>query len=157
VNHAFITLKRDLPSPAAFGVVLNEIVTQKWGSAVEVEQQGNDRWHIRDREQKGFMGLALWFKSTRKIEMRRGPGDLSGWLQTYMQESIAIHLKGSCGDEGVGYKWKPTPVRYGTFELWFKEVYRGSNSHPIDPALIQDLFDQTLAQIPKELLGIQNT
>jgi hypothetical protein len=153
MNHAFITVKGSLPRPTAFGAMLREIVAERWGTAIKVETEEDRRWHIQATEGTEYVWLSLWYRNARKLEMRMSLGDLSGWIQTYIQHALAARLNGSCSEEGTKYREPGTPEKYTTFRKWFEENYGAWKYVNGDPAETQANYDRLTAKIPKELLG----
>lgn len=142
-NHNMVIVK-GRPAPAKIGALIREIVSEKWGSVVTVENVGEQYWRIQSELSDSF-SLDIWIQSTRTIEMRKGPGTASSWLQTFVQEHLAERLGGLCGSEGVQERWVPTPQRFYTYDMYDRAM-----TLPGSLSLFAPLFR---VQIPKELLG----
>jgi hypothetical protein len=146
-NHNMVVVKGRLPAPAKIGVLIREVVSEKWGSVVTVENVGEQYWRIQSELSDSF-SLDIWIQSTRTIEMRKGPGTVSSWLQAFVQEHLAERLGGLgglCGSAGVRERWAPTPQRFYTYDR-----YNRAMTLPGGLSLFAPLFR---VQIPKELLG----
>ena len=88
MNHGYVIVKGMITEKRLDGL-LREIVRDRWGSLVRIEQDGS-HWEIAYGDDYSF-GLAVWIESARKIEMRHQLGGVSGWLQTY---NVADKLRG---------------------------------------------------------------
>jgi hypothetical protein len=152
MNHAFITVRGKLPSPEQIETMLKEIVAHKWGDALVVTSDGDSRWSLDAAVDPKFLfGLGVWIAGAQKIEMRKSPGDLSSWLQAYVQSALAVRIQGLCGDEGIDNRWEGTPEEYDTFEKWWAAGHRGWPS--FDLPWVQKLWIHIVMKVPKELLG----
>lgn len=148
MNHAFVTTKSNIDLERV-DRLLTELLRAKWGAAIDIERVGDIQWDIAIRNAYGMpvMGLCVWRESPRKLEMRKHLGDLSSWLQAYIQEHLADALHGVCRQEFVTGSTKPAPETVETFERWW---VRERGEDPEEDSLLV----RALERIPPPCLGL---
>jgi hypothetical protein len=155
MNHAYVHTKANLKAPE-IDDYLKKLVAQKWAGVVKVETRSVGNWHI---DAVGFdkfpFSLSVWIASPRKLEMRKSFGDPSSWLQAFIRDHLAHHLKGKCGDECMGEKFKPQPAKFWNYEGWWREVYDRSKGGFVRKAFIDKLWQRDLKYFPVPLLGVK--
>lgn len=62
-----------------------------------------------------------WLRG-RQVGGKHGRGPWAQWAQTLLMETLALHLDGKMGDEGVTERWAPNPYKYPTYLKWFDTV-----------------------------------
>ncbi len=150
MNHGFVFTKGTI-SEKRLDAVLREIVNERWGDLVRVERNG-PHWEIAWGNDYSF-GLSLWLDTARKIEMRKQLGDMSSWLQAFIQESLAARLGGKCGDEGTGSRrWVGKPEDWRTYRQWWDENHSRFPRTPFENAFLERLYRNAISKFPKELL-----
>lgn len=133
MNHAKVSFKADI-APKVVEALLIELVKAKWPDGVVVLTcEAPTRWHITSPLSEVF-GMAVWVRSPRCLEMRKGGGDLNSWLQGYIQENLALRLKGRCSDEGAIGTWAPDPDPFKTYKTYFYHSLGGWSDHPAPSA-----------------------
>lgn len=146
MNHAYVTLPKAIPA-ADIAARIQEIVTSKWGSALKVTSDG-EGWAIGEYP----FGVSVWLDKPNRLEFRKHhPCELSWWIQTFIQESLAAHFKGWCKDDGVGGRWRGNPEKYATFRQYFDTLY--AHVPEGDRMMIEYFWQGTVKGLPKELLG----
>ena len=141
MNHGFV-IPSGTVSEKKLEALLREIVRERWGDLVRVEAMPRG-WEVAWGTDYACH-LFVWLASPRKIEMRKGMGDLSSWLQDLVRETLANRLNGKCGDEGVDNRWVGKPEGYQTFKQWWGHIH---GRRPLS----QLCFKQIATTAPKEL------
>ena len=156
-NHAFVTTRGRRLTPELVGGLLQEIVRERWGAAVVVEKRAKTNWLIRlSIEDKGIYNhfqLGVWIDTSRKLTFRKGMGDLSSWLQSFMQHTLAFRLNGVCSDEGVSERWDGDPMRYRTFQQWWDSLYEEAvGNDPGRQEFVRGLYQDTVRYLPPGII-----
>ncbi len=146
MNHAFVITKK-LISQDLIERELESVVKNRWGNCVSLNKD-HDNLVITIPGFESKFYLQVWLKSRRTIEMRKGSGDISSWLQTYVQCSLAKSLDGKCGDEGVNEKWVGDPDSFRSFSQWWKHIYKNLSEFTID-----DIYSKVTKDFPRGVLG----
>ena len=130
MNHSYIILKSD-PDAEKIDTIVRELVRAKWGSLAVVERGAPAHWLISTAAKDPGFSLSLWITSPRKIEFRKGFGDLGTWLQGYIRDNLAQQLGGRCREEGGGRKgYTPKPEIYATFKTsWYYSFAEGDEAY----------------------------
>ncbi len=149
MNHAYLKLK-GRPDPEKVDEALRTIVRERWGDLVEVERKRPTYWWV-GKSDAAWFGLSIWVSEDKKrsLEFRKNLGDFSSWLQTFIQESLAIALNGVCSDQGHDRKWEGKPEDFRTFRQWFNMAHSHSGLPKI---FVNQLYRTTVKNIPKEIL-----
>jgi hypothetical protein len=149
-NHAFIYTKKNLVA-SDIESHLNKLVSV-YDSALKIECPANDCWRIQTTTSQPYGGLEIWIACPRRLEMRKGHGSLSLWIQAYIQESLAAQLKGRCSDEGVQGTWRPEPEKFDTYEKWWRSTYELKYCDESLKLIIKDMWERELKWLPESLL-----
>ena len=152
MNHGFV-ISPGKVSVERLDKLLREIVHERWGKLVSVKR-GGSQWSVSYGDDYSF-GLTLWLETARRIEMRRQLGQLSSWLQTFVQESLAVRLSGKCADQGVpGRRWEGKPDQWRTFRQWYDEIegVGPEDMTTLERSIRESGYKRAAAKYPKELL-----
>lgn len=149
MNHGFVITKGKV-SGERLDKLLREIVSERWGELVTVSRDG-DNWEIKWGTDYSF-GLHVWIATARKIELRKQLGQMSGWLQDFMRESLAARLKGKCGDQGVHERWEGKPEDWQTFRQWWDAMHSHVEYTPDEQRFLEHVYTSTIKGFPTELL-----
>lgn len=138
MNHAKISFKSDVQTDRVHEV-LAELIQAKWpDGVVSLKREAPDRWHVISPLSE-FFGLIIWVHSVRTIKMRKGHGDINGWLQAYLQENLAARFGGRCSNEGAAGTWAPEPEKMATFKGYFYEIMDGTGDRKV---LVDGLWER---------------
>jgi hypothetical protein len=150
-NHGFVYADKK-PFPPGYKIEshLRAIVQGVWGSGAEVTKVSDRgyRWVVAV-PRVALAELSIWRVSPHVIEMRKGEGEFSSWMQTYIRASLASRFEGKCGDESTEERWDPEPEKYSTFDKWFWATHVRYRN------LTKELYDIVTQGIPPALLGVK--
>lgn len=147
MNHLYV-ITQGLNDPDTLNRSLLAVAFEQWPGQVEVARQSRRLWDIRATG--SLDGVAIWLRSTRKIELRRHGGQLSIWIACFMQHALADRLAAECQDEGTSYRFKPNVARMRTYRAWMRWLHR---DQPLD--WIDARVAWMLERAPKEILRVR--
>lgn len=156
MNHAKVHFKANI-QPDRIHLALAELISAKWpDGAVVLKRVSQDDWHIESPLSE-FFGMSVWIRSARTLEMRKGGGDVNGWLQAYIQENLASRFGGRCSNEGASGSWAPEPEKMATFKGFFYAIMdaTGDRKAPVD-GLWERMADGGLIEWAQKIVFKEN-
>ena len=119
-NHGYVTSKRWFKADQ-IEEDLKEIVSRRFGF-IPIKRDDN-----------GFAigfgypyEVEMWVENVHKLEFRNPMPQWCWWIQTVIQNELAIKYNGIISDEGVSEKWKGKANKYPTYDDWL-DVAGGMN------------------------------
>jgi len=148
MNHAFVTTRHKAIDPEVVDQVLRRVATEVFGGLLIIERdEGGRVWGLRLGDKKSPHGMVVFFKTTRRLDLRRHfGGDITGWTQSVVQDEVGKALGGMLGDEGITDRWEPGKESFPTFRAYYKVVH----SH-LPGVLKSRCYRATMKRVSKDL------
>ena len=149
MNHAFVTVRHRAIDPEVVDREIRRLASEVFGGQLDIERdEGGRGWRLRFRGTD--YGLGVWFRTNRRLELRKGlGGDITSWLQSVVQNEVGWVVGGRLSDEGLPDRWEPEPEKFATFRVYFDLI----NGHA--PKWLKSrVWKGTLGRAPEGLRAV---
>lgn len=138
-NHAFASSTVPLTYPMLKHGI-EEILNRRFDSLLEVQGDEYLEIYIKNATKLTWSLLSVKLRSSRMIEMRQGHEAICSWVQSVVQNELAIKFRGLCSDEGLSEdeRWEPK-VKFLTFKEHYYHMNTWSHKHIKDKDVVERL------------------
>lgn len=152
-NNGYISFKKNLTSKQIDND-LRAIITKRFGSDLVVESNCDDSdefwyWTVKpfNNNENPLLEFSVEQISKRKFSFHHPKNKFAFWVQTLIQDELALLYNGTISDEGVSEKWKVIKVEHESFVSFLKEEALFCS----DPVFFEKIYKMELKMIPEFL------